>query len=365
MPSHKHLGVVFMLDSPSSSTSLASRPFRVLALDGGGVRGAFSAAVLAALERETGRSCVEHFDLIVGTSTGGIIALALAMGFTAEEAAQFYVKYGDQIFPSTGVLRRAAGVLRWLVAPKRTRADLADALSAVFGERLLGEARRPVVLPCYDAVGGRIYLLKTAHHGRFTREYRARVVDCALATSAAPTYFAASPFPAHRGASYVDGGVWANCPALVGVTEAVHFFGVPPTAVDVLSIGTVGAPFAISEQRRRGGVAQWNLAMLELLLRGQAETALAQATLLTNGGVYRIDQTVARGQFAMDDARGLGDLLVLGENEGVKRAHIDAVSTRFLNGVVAHPFSPEHALEAAENGDAPLPPHEAQLRKPS
>jgi patatin-like phospholipase/acyl hydrolase len=74
-----------------------SRPFRILSLDGGGIMGAFAASALATFEHETGRRIVEHFDLIAGTSTGGIIVIALAMGATAEEVCRFYEDDGPRI----------------------------------------------------------------------------------------------------------------------------------------------------------------------------------------------------------------------------------------------------------------------------
>ena len=331
----------------TTSSSESRQRFRILALDGGGVRGAFSAAVLAALEREIGRKTVEHFDLIAGTSTGGIIALGLALGLSAAEVRDFYVSHGPAIFPSTGLGRRAFRSVRQIIAPKRSRADLEHAVAAVFGDRTLGEARCRLVLPCYESVTSRIYVLKTGHDPRFTGVVGARAVDCALATAAAPTYYQASPFPIRPGESYIDGGVWANCPALVAITEAVSFLGVLPGDIDLLSIGTVGEPFGITGRRRGGGVLQWNAGLLELLFRGQAEAALAQANLLTGGGVHRINVVVEPGRFAMDDARGVADLVALGDAEGRKKVHVEAVSRRFLTGVPAPPFVPVSGTRAS------------------
>ncbi|HXB23524.1 MAG TPA: CBASS cGAMP-activated phospholipase [Gemmatimonadaceae bacterium] len=316
--------------------------FRILSLDGGGIRGAFTASALATLEKRTGRRVIDHFDLIAGTSTGGILAIGLALGRSAEEIRDFYVEYGNTIFPSTGVIHRLGLTLQQLVFPKRSRARLEDALGSVFGDRKFGEARCRLVIPTYDAVSGRIYILKTAHLPQFTDEYRARAVDCALATSAAPTYYRASPFPEHQGVSYIDGGVWANCPVMVGLTEAVHFLRVPLDRVDILSIGTVGEPFSVSKARRFGGIAQWNTALIDVLFRGQAEAALAEASLLTGGRVHRINAVVDRGRFAMDDARGVSDLVALGASEARKQANVTMVAERFLNGSSAAPFTPAY-----------------------
>lgn len=330
--------------SDHDSVQTARPPFRILSLDGGGIRGAFTAAALAALERETRQRAVEHFDLVVGTSTGGIIALGLGLGLSAEEVRGFYEQHGSRIFPRTGVLHGWWLTARQVFAPKRSREVLEAALASVFGDRRLGEAQCRLVLPCYDAVYPRIYLLKTAHDARFAGEYRARAVDCALATAAAPTYFAAAHFPEHPGAHYVDGGVWANCPVMVGIAEAVHFLGARLDDIDVLSIGTVSEPFSVSQKRRLGGIAQWNAGLIEVLFRGQAEAALAQAGLLTGGRVHRIDVQVERGRFSMDDARGVLDLVALGDAEGRKKVHVEKVARDFLNGVPAPRFTPVHPL---------------------
>jgi hypothetical protein len=312
--------------------------FRILSLDGGGIRGAFTAAVLARIEQETRKSVSNYFDLITGTSTGGIIALGLGLGLSATEILDFYRIHGPTIFPGMGVLQRTTSLLRQLVAPKRSREALRNALLSVFGERRLGESKTRLVLPCYDAVGGRIYVLKTAHHPRITTEFRALAVDCALATAAAPTYFEASVFPEHPGAQYLDGGVWANCPALVGVIEAIHFLQKSASEIDVLTIGTVSQPFAVSAGRRLGGIFQWNAGLVELTMRGQAESALAMAKLLLSGAVYRIDATACPGRFAMDDARGIRDLIALGDGEGRNKANLEAVTERFVNSVGVEPF---------------------------
>src|SRR5262249_49337720 len=151
------------------------------------------------------------------------------------------------------------------------------------------------------ANAGRIFVLKTAHHERFRFDYRAPAVDVALATSAAPTYFQAAPFPTHQGASYVDGGVWANCPALTGVIEAVSFLGVTLDQIDVLSIGTTAAPFSIA-RHKKSGLAQWNAGLLNLMFEAQVEADIQQARLLVGGRLHRINHSAPAGQYALDAA---------------------------------------------------------------
>lgn len=312
---------------------------RILALDGGGIKGAFSASALATLEEDLGCPAVDHFDLITGTSTGGILAIGLGMGFSAKQLRDFYVEKGGEIFSATSVFGRL-GFLKQLFSPKHSSVPLEKALTEILGERQFGESRARLVIPTYDAVAGRIFLMKTAHHPRFVHDVDALALDVAMATAAAPTYFEARTFPAHQGASYVDGGVWANCPALVGLTEAVAFLGAKAEEVDILSIGTTSSPFNIASERRSGAV-QWNMGLINLMFEAQVETARAQAGLLA-GDFHRIDATVSSGRFGLDraDAKAISELVSLGRGEAVKKENLDVVRSRFLNGTPVSPFTP-------------------------
>lgn len=315
--------------------------FRILSLDGGGIKGAFTASVLAQLEEDTQCAAVEHFDLITGTSTGGIIAIGLGLGIPARDILTFYRTRGPDIFPGTSLVGRIGGSLRQLFRLKHSHAVLREELVNIFGTRRFGESRCRLLIPTYDAIGGRIFLMKTAHHERFRYDIDAPAVDVALATSAAPTYFAAAPFPTHQGASYVDGGVWANCPALAGVVEAVSFLQAPLQEIDLLSIGTTTQPFNIA-QHRDSGIAEWNAGLIELLFEAQVQATLAQTGLLLHGRLHRIDFTARPGEFTLDDARPekIEQLINLGRGEAVKKANRDAVMTRFLNGQPVVPFRP-------------------------
>ena len=315
--------------------------FRILSLDGGGIKGAFSASVLAALEHDTGKAAVDYFDLIVGTSTGGIIAIGLGLGKSAQEIVEFYRAHGPTIFPGTSLVERVTGGWRQLWGPKHSHDVLREAVAQVLGTKRFGESKCRLVIPTYDAIGGRLFLLKTAHHERFRYDYKALAVDVALATSAAPTYFKASPFPEHEGASYVDGGVWANCPAMVGVTEAYSFLNIPLEEIEVLSLGTTTTPFNIA-QHVDSGIAQWNAGLIDLMFNAQVEAARAQANLLLKGRLHRIDIVASSGQFSLDNAspEKIEQLIQLGRGEAVKKANLDVVRSRFLNDTPAPKFEP-------------------------
>ena len=125
-----------------------SRPFTILALDGGGVRGLFSAAVLARLEADHGVRVVDHFDLIVGTSTGGIIALGLGAGMAPAEIVELYVNGKDTIFPPARrrLYRKPAALFRAKYHPD----GLAAAVTDAFGDKLMCDSTVPLVVPSFD-----------------------------------------------------------------------------------------------------------------------------------------------------------------------------------------------------------------------
>lgn len=322
----------------------SKRNFRILSLEGGGIMGAFSASVLTALEEETNCSCVDHFDLITGTSTGGIIAIGLGLGLSAREILKFYENNGTQIFRNTGITRRFFSTVRHLFQPKHSQESLRQALLQAFGERKFGESKCRLVIPTYDAIGGRIFLMKTAHHERFKYDIEAKALDVALATSAAPTYFSAVPFPIHQGSSYVDGGVWANCPALVGLIEAIHFLNVPAEQIDILNISTTSSPFSVS-QNAQSGISGWAKGLINLLMNAQVEASRSMSFLLTKDGFFNIDYMAPKGKYSLDDPSKINELINLGRGEAVKKKNLEQVKQRFLNGQKIEPFVPIHQVD--------------------
>lgn len=313
----------------------ASRRYRILSLDGGGVKGAYTASVLSTLETLTAKPIGKHFDLITGTSTGGIIAIAIGLGVPLVKVLELYVSKGPVIFPSPrrGWLGTLAGCLRHLLSPKHSHEVLRQALAEVIGDRSLGESQNRLVIPAFNAVTGDIQLFKTAHAPAYRMDCKRPAIEVALATAAAPTYFRA--FTDSCGGAYVDGGVWANCPALVGIAEAVGILGWPLESIDVLSIGTTDEPFDVSRERRAGGIVQWNRGLMTLLMSAQVRGALGIASALTRQRIRRIDALTRPGRFGMDDSREVSELKALGENSA--RQVADEINERFLE-YPAEPF---------------------------
>lgn len=284
--------------------------------------GAFSASVLSSLEQESEGNLVDYFDLITGTSTGGIIAICLGMGLSASEILKFYTERGPAIFKRAGITQRIGMSIRHVFQPKHSHEILKNQIQAVLGDKKFGESNCRLVIPTFDAVAGRIFLMKTAHHQRFRHDIDAQAVDVALATSAAPTYFSAALFPKHGNASYVDGGIWANCPALVGLVEAVHFLQQKPENIDILNIGTTSSPFSTSGAAQ-AGIFGWAKGLVNVFMSAQVQTSRTTAKLLSSGGLHTIDYRAEAGRFSLDNAAKIDDLITLGRGEAIKKDNLD------------------------------------------
>jgi predicted acylesterase/phospholipase RssA len=299
--------------------------------------------VLAACEAQSGARLLDHFDLIAGTSTGGILALGIAAGISAADLRDFYLSDGPRIFPPLGGVRRVGRLLASVVRPKHSQEPLAAALKRVFGDRTMWSLRTRVVIPAFNATAGRIRLFKTRHHERLTRDHTRTLVEVALATSAAP-YFLPGLTTADS-ERYVDGGIWANNPIAVGVIEAVGYLGIPPGIIRVLSVGTTAEPFHVEGGTIGRGLAGIALGALRgqsvgLVMAGQMTGAHAQAKTLLGReqSILRIDPPVARGRFALDRTADLAELRGLGEDAGTRA--MPRVRAIFLDAPAAYPYAP-------------------------
>jgi hypothetical protein len=325
---------------PSSSDPErpTSRRFQILALDGGGYKGMFSAVVLDCLEKSLGTSLLQHFDLVAGTSTGGIIALAMANGLSPSEVVDFYMTLGPAIF---GHPR-----LRWprqALTSKYRAKPLERALRNVLGGACLWESCEPLCIPSFDLCNDHVHLFRTPHSPRLATDWREEMVDVALATSAAPTYL-----PAHRlrGMRLVDGGVWANNPSIVAVSEAVSEFSIDLADIRVLSLGTTSDVCARPGRLDRGGLVQWSFEATSIFLLGQSLAATnATYHLLPKGQLLRVNPPVPDKLLSLDGLRP-DELRGLAEHHS--RLISEDVKSMFL-GHVAGPYTPFHTPRTSPN----------------
>jgi hypothetical protein len=322
------------------------RAKRLLSVDGGGIKGAFPVAFLASIEEEIEGSIGDYFDLIVGTSTGGIIALGLGLGFTAKELLCFYEDLGKGVFAGNHYLRlfRQLGISKYKAEPLKT------ALEGRFGDMKLGDSKVRLVIPSLNLETGEVHVFKTAHNPRFEKDYKESAVNVALATAAAPTYF-----PSHiltSGIPLVDGGTWANNPVGAAVVEAVGVLEWDRSALRVLSLGCTSSPLDVGIGRRYGmGFLYWAGKIADVFMSGQSSGSLGTAKLLAgHQNVYRISPTVPIGRFGLDTVKEIGSLKGLGTNEARKALPILKpvfFTQRVEKFVPYHPIKRNHEVVKA------------------
>jgi patatin-like phospholipase/acyl hydrolase len=314
--------------------SLVSRDaisrFQILSLDGGGLKGLFSAAFIAQWELQLGGSVLDHFDLVVGTSTGGIISLALAGGFTASDILRFYIENAEEIFPP----KAWSEAKHWLDV-KHSSEGLKNVLAELLKDCLLGSSRCRLVIPAFEPKFKGIHLFKTAHHRRLMTDYKIAMVDVALAMSAAPTYL--KPFIRHSGLEHLDGGLWANNPVMIAVSEALGYLEQAQSRIAALRIGTTQELKSLSQVKTKGGKLFMAAPIIEFMMKGQSQSASGMARhVLGETRYHEVNPVVADGDFKMDVLNT--QLVALADAEW--RHHSSELADKGFFSHKAQPFKP-------------------------
>jgi uncharacterized protein len=307
--------------------------YSVLALDGGGIRGVIPARVLQALEDRLGRPVCELFDLVAGTSTGGILALGLTTpgdvpgrpAYQAFELLDLYLEHGDEIFPDSIVLkvRTLAGV----ADPRYPAKPIEKLLAERFGNTMLSQALTEVTVPAYDLTAPAPFVFKRTYARDTDHSWDVEMASVARATSAAPTYFDPARLPAfeHEGDhALVDGGVYANNPATCAYADALDLWG-EDAEIHVVSVGTGRSPQTEGsgpipvgyEEALDWGLARWARPILEVVFDGVAKAVEYQMTRLcrhADGSTpryHRLESSLPTASPSLDDAcrRNLDRLL--------------------------------------------------------
>lgn len=309
--------------------------FNILSLDGGGLKGIFTASFLAYIEEHTGKRIVDHFDLLAGTSTGGIIAISLGLGFSPKQILEFYLKEGKKIFPAQNLLFRILYGIKHCFIRKYHSENLKKILQKpeYFGDIPLGKSNKRLIIPSFDSVRGDVYIYKTAHHPRLKCDYKVPAWQVAVATASAPTYFPA--FINDDGIRLIDGGIWANNPLMIALSEALGYLRQKPDGVSILSIGTTQNIVTSNIFQKQGGILSWGKKAIEFMMYGQSISANNQAFhILGKDRFSRVDPIVKKN-YSLDKI--YTELIGIGESEGRKK--INEIDEKFLHHK-ALPFEP-------------------------
>lgn len=310
----------------------------ILSIDGGGIRGIIPASFLEDIERRTGKPASALFDIIAGTSTGGILAAALTAPdengnprYSAAFVREAYFRHGPEIF-HRGTLRSVA-TLRGLTRPTYSPRALERLLEQFLGQTRLSETLTEILVTAYDMASSTPWFFKTS----FARENPAPVDDpllsqVARATSAAPTYF---PPLALEGLCLVDGGVFAANPALCAYAQVRNMFP-GEREIFVVSLGT-----GLQDHNRpcsqvsNWGIIDWAVPISTVMLNSSSATVNYQMKALVGSKSYaRFQVHLSKEAGGMDDAseKNLRYLDTLGRKAvSDNSAALDAVCKTLLS----------------------------------
>lgn len=208
------------------------KPFRILSLNGGGVRGIFQAVFLQKLSEKLPKPFYSNFDLICGTSTGSIVGMAVAFDISLDLIVSLYKEKGKSIFEKKSINGFRRG-------PLYDQEILRNELTKVFGNKQLGQAKTKILITSASIADYKHKVFSNFHS--FVGDESLSAVDVILSSSAAPTYFMPVK-PVTQESHYVDGGLWANSPSSLSILFANKYLKIPITEINLLSVGTGDFP---------------------------------------------------------------------------------------------------------------------------
>ncbi len=292
---------------------------KLLCIDGGGIRGIFSIAVLQALEEDLGHPVGELFDVIAGTSTGSIIAASISMNKNMKEVHESYMLYGKKIFTR----QAKVGLFKSVYSDRSLRHLLKNA----FGNVKLKDISKPLLIPAVDIIHGKPFVYRTNFGHPDNDDLSLKLWDAVLSSCSAPVYFP----PNRIGDDYlsIDGGLWANNPSLVCLTEAIHFFQKGMKDINILSIGTglQNIDFA-NDKEKYWGINEWlpfqfpsmkvTPKLLDLALHLSSESISYHCQLLLKDQYLRINEDLGE-EVPFDEVKYMDVLSELGRKVYTKK----------------------------------------------
>ncbi|MDZ5473882.1 CBASS cGAMP-activated phospholipase [Bacillus sp. 31A1R] len=284
----------------------------MLCIDGGGIRGVFAIAILEALENECQQPISELFDVIAGTSTGSIIAASICVKKEMGEVLAGYKQYGEKIFTR----QAKVGLFKSVYSDRYLRRFFQKA----FGELTLSDIKQPLLIPAVDVTHGKPFVLRSNFGHPDSEDLSIKLWDAVLSSCSAPIYF--PPNNINNKYLSIDGGLWANNPSLVCITEAIHFFKKEMKDIQILSLGTgqQNIDFSI-ETEAHWGIRQWmpfhfpsmkvTPKLLDLALHLSSESVSYHCQLLLGNQYLRINEELGK-EVPFDDVRFIEELIELG-----------------------------------------------------
>ncbi len=255
-------------------SEITDKKFNILCLSGGGFRGLFTAKVLEKLEDEAGKPIGQCFDLICGTSIGGIIAMGLGLEIPAKDIATQIENEGRNIFKDKRsalmkFLCKSSCIEKvyFLKKARYSNKNLENTVKKILGENTVGDSKHRLLITSVNYTTGKPQMFKTRHHPDFKMDYKLPMIDVAMATSAAPTYFPI--WKNSQSQTYLDGGIVANAPGLLGVHEARYFLEKDESTINMLSIGTMNGDARLGSTEDLNKGTAWGEKIFDVVTSAQ------------------------------------------------------------------------------------------------
>jgi patatin-like phospholipase/acyl hydrolase len=274
----------------------------ILSLDGGGIRGIIPAMVLAQIEKNSQKSISELFDMIVGTSTGGILAMALSRHenkipkYSAKELINIYKEDGNKIFNRS--LWKGVSSVDGLIDERYSHKGLEEVLNHYLHDKSFEDLLNKVVITSYDITNREPVFFKNYKDSHKSL----KITDIARATSAAPTYFEPIQMKVDsKNRTLIDGGIFINNPSVSAYVEAKKLF--PNDDIKVISIGTGELVREISyEDAKDWGKLGWMLPSMSCMFDGMSDASDYQMKQLLGDNYIRLQTKLEYGSDDMDNA---------------------------------------------------------------
>lgn len=298
--------------------------FRILSLDGGGIRGIIEAVILSEVEKLINQPLNKYFDLIAGTSTGSIVGTGIALGLKSEEILELFRQKGQIIFPYTSrwSVKRISLVLKYGVsAPKFSNQGLIKALQEQFGNAKLSDLDTSprLLITSYDTLDRETIVFKSWQ--KYKPWANANLWEICTCSASAPTYFPAYLLKTpDKDYSLIDGGVGANNPTACAVAEALRL-NYSIREISVLSIGSGNTTSSIPFEKVHGwGVGQWIWAgrLIEVLFDASAD----------------VNDYITRQVINSPDTENEGNLPYLRLQPNITNSMMDDASIQHINRLI-------------------------------
>lgn len=282
--------------------------FYILSIDGGGIRGVFSAHVLYCIQEKLDVSLLKQFQMFAGTSSGSIIAAAIVCNIPIKEVLDLYKEYSPKIFASKSRIK-FFNLIKSAVTNFYSKQYLTELLDKIVGEKSLEEIKTPLLIPATNVGLGTVHVFKSSYSSTFVRDKGFSLKKAILSSCSAPIFF--TPEQAHV-YLLADGGLWVNNPSLAAVIEAKKNIKIDLDNIRVLSIGTGHQKtcYGVNLTRRWGLMTGWGgKSFIDFIFSLQSQaTENYLKLLLKKDQILRIDFESDK-EWPLDDYTQIGDLL--------------------------------------------------------